>query len=176
MTRITFVVPGLPATAGSKKIIPNKRTGRGILVDSCKRGPKWREAVRVCFRTAYKGPPLEGAVSLTTLFCLPRPKSHYRTGKYAGMLKHDAPTAHTTKPDTTKMVRAIEDALSTKKKKGVVIFSGAWIDDSQVTAQNNRKVYADEQYQVGAYITIRGNGIEELKGGEQDGEETMSRQ
>jgi len=55
---------------------------------------------------------IEGEIMLCTYFQFARPKSHYRTGKYAGELKDSAPKYHTQKPDVTKLVRGVEDALS----------------------------------------------------------------
>jgi len=42
----------------------------------------------------------------------PRPKSHYRTGQYAGELKPNAPQWHTKKPDRDNADKIILDALS----------------------------------------------------------------
>lgn len=39
--------------------------------------------------------PWEGPVALTATFYFSRPKSHYRTGKFAHILKPDAPSWHT---------------------------------------------------------------------------------
>ena len=162
MTKITFFVPGLPATAGSKTCMNHPVTNVKFYKDSCKRGPQWRKDVQRCFRGAYKGAPLEGPVSFNLIFRMPRPKTHYRSGKHSSnILKPNAPQYPISKPDTTKMVRALEDALTTHKKRGVILWSGAWLDDSQVVTQHNWKLYADEQHPVGAYVTIRGDGIEE---------------
>jgi Holliday junction resolvase RusA-like endonuclease len=48
-------------------------------------------------------------------------------------LKRSAPTLHTQKPDTTKLIRCTEDAL-----QGV-----CWHDDCQVVSQQATKVWAD---------------------------------
>jgi len=39
--------------------------------------------------------PLEGALSVSMIFNMPRPKSHYRTGRYSHLLKSNAPKLHT---------------------------------------------------------------------------------
>jgi Holliday junction resolvase RusA-like endonuclease len=69
---------------------------------------------------------------------MPRPKYHF-TSK--GKLKDTAPYWHTVKPDTTKMLRAAEDAL-----KDIL-----WHDDGQVALQSNGKRYGN---QPGAQITV----------------------
>jgi Holliday junction resolvase RusA-like endonuclease len=71
-----------------------------------------------------------------------RPRSHYRTGRNAALLRGDAPAYPAGRPDLTKLVRAAEDAL-----KGVV-----WADDGQVVGQGNRKVYGEKP---GVRICVR---------------------
>jgi len=128
---IRFFVPGIPGTAGSKRGFVNKATGRVQIVDTCKRGPAWRADVVTAVSRAVAGDPFLGPVGLQVYFVLRRPKAHYRTGKHAHILRDDADTWHTSKPDLTKLVRAIEDAC-----KGI-----AWRDDSQVIAQHTFKLY-----------------------------------
>ena len=69
-------------------------------------------AVRFVAQDAWTGPPLEGPVSLALNFVLLRPASVSRT-------KRPYPTV---KPDASKLLRAVEDALT-----GVV-----YRDDSQI--------------------------------------------
>lgn len=128
---IEFQVVGEPATQGSKKVVPicNKsgpvvKNGR-VLTRAVEDNPKtaeWRQQVASAARQAYDGPLLTGAVSLTLVFERPRPRSHYGTGRNAETLKPSAPQYPTTKPDSVKLTRAVEDALT-----GVI-----WGDDSQV--------------------------------------------
>ena len=142
MNRIEFFVPGLPATQGSKKHV-----GNGILVESCKRLPEWRKRVQFEFDDATHGcVAFDGPVGLTCRFRMPRPKSHYRTGKHAGELKPDAPEYCNKRPDTTKMVRAVEDALSGR----------AFKDDAQVAVQHNEKKYSNNPRDIGVSVEIRG--------------------
>lgn len=76
---------------------------------------------------------LEGAIGIEFVFHLPRPKSHYGTGRNAGVLKAGAPHHHTGTPDTSNLVKLVEDALN-----GL-----AWRDDAQVVRLVATKVYAD---------------------------------
>ena len=79
-------------------------------------------------------PPLmQGPVSLRIVFLKPRPKGHYGTGRNAGKLKESAPEWPTTRPDTLKLARAVEDALT-----GVI-----WQDDSQVVAHDMAKRWGE---------------------------------
>ena len=122
-----------PATAGSKRAFHSKKTGKTWITDNCTRGKEWRATVRAAAaqqritRELYDGP-----LALMVDFYLRRPKSHYRTGKFSDQLKVSAPPLPTKKPDTTKLLRAIEDALT-----GVL-----WKDDAQITLQVVSKSYA----------------------------------
>jgi Holliday junction resolvase RusA-like endonuclease len=64
-------------------------------------------------------------------FYLSRPKAH----RGAKGLKPSAPHHHTTKPDTTKLLRCLEDALT----------NVIWRDDTQVVRQHVSKNYGDPE-------------------------------
>lgn len=136
-----IIVPGIPAPGGSKRPVRNKYTGKTHLIDDCKRNPEWRAVVALKAQEARVGGVMRGPLRLSVTFVYPRPKNHYRTGKNAGVLRPDAPKHKTTKPDTTKLLRSTEDALT-----GI-----AWVDDSQVVEQWATKIYGDDP---GAVITI----------------------
>lgn len=78
-------------------------------------------------------PLLEGPVWIEILSLEPRPKSHYRTGRYSHLLRPDAPAyPHITKTgDSDKLRRAVQDALT-----GVV-----YRDDKLVVDGTDRKDY-----------------------------------
>lgn len=80
MTR-RFAVLGLPAPQGSKRHV-----GEGRMVESSKRVKPWRRQVAAAYRDHDFGDVLDGPVSVTVDFYLPRPKSHYGTGRNAGAL------------------------------------------------------------------------------------------
>lgn len=84
---------------------------------------------------------LIGPLELHVTFYFPRPKSHYRTGRLAGVLKDAAPDFHTAKPDADKLLRAIGDALT-----GLVCR-----DDSQFATVRADKLYGEPR----AEITVR---------------------
>ena len=131
---IGFTVLGEPKPAGSKRAFRNPHTDRIAMVDSSgKAGKDWRRAVAEAGREAHHGPLLRGALSVQFLFYRPRPKSHYRTGKNAGLLRDSAPRDPITRPDVLKLARAAEDALT-----GVV-----WHDDAQIVSEHLYKCYGE---------------------------------
>lgn len=139
---IEFFVPGIPRPGGSKRAVKNKRTGKVILIDACKLNKSWRDTVAAFAMDAYRGELLHGALKVEFAFTMPRPKSHYRAGKYAGELKPNAPKYPITRPDRTKLIRSTEDALT-----GVI-----WRDDAQIVGGEPTKLYGDKP---GVLITIQ---------------------
>ncbi len=143
MVRVEFQVVGKPATQGSKKAMPiYGKGGRPVMkdgrmltrvVEDNPRLAEWRQEVAAAARRVYEGPLLTGAIFLTLVFERPRPKGHYGTGRNAGRVKASAPPYPTTKPDSVKLARAVEDALT-----GVL-----WQDDSQVVDHIIRKRWGD---------------------------------
>lgn len=130
--KLTFFVPGVAKPAGSKRGFYAPKLGRVLIVDDCKKSRDWKGDVKYAAMQAMAGrAPVAHAVMLTVSFAMPRPKSHYRTGRHAGSLRPDAPKWCTTKPDATKLLRCVEDAMT-----GVV-----WRDDAQVCFQIVEKKY-----------------------------------
>jgi Holliday junction resolvase RusA-like endonuclease len=54
---------------------------------------------------------LEGPLSLVVRAVMPRPKSHFGTGKNSGKLKDSAPYWHSCKPDLSNIIKQIEDCM-----------------------------------------------------------------
>lgn len=75
---------------------------------------------------------LKGDISLNVTFYMPRPKKHYRTGKYARLLKKDSPFWHSTKPDIDNLVKFVMDAL-----QGIL-----WSDDCKIVRLETSKIYS----------------------------------
>lgn len=138
--RIDFKVVGKPATAGSKRAFAHRHTGRIVVVDDCKGGKPWRKLVQAQANSKCSC-MLVGPLRLEVTFVMPRPLSHR---KKDGSLAQGAPATHTVKPDATKMLRAIEDALT-----GI-----CWIDDAQIVVQHVVKRYAEQNESPGALISI----------------------
>jgi len=143
--QIEFFVPGIPATSGSKTpfIYKDKNSGKNrvAMAPANKRQKPWMSDVKAFAVEAYKGDPVTVQVGLYIDFYLPRPKSHYRTGKNSDRLKDSAPDRPTGKPDSIKLTRALEDSL-----KGII-----WRDDSQVVTHHIERYYSRKP---GAQVTI----------------------
>ena len=141
VTVLRFTVLGKPQPAGSKRAFAIKRggvpTGKVAVADANPRAKSWQQEVasvaRAAFIDARGGGVFDGPLELRVWFYAPRPRSHYRTGRNAHLLRDSAPTWPIVRPDTTKLLRGLEDALT-----GVV-----WRDDAQVVVQTARKVYGE---------------------------------
>jgi len=118
-------------------------------------GRMWRQdvakAALEAMREQAEGQLLDGPLELVLTFHMPRPKSHYRSG--GRILKETSPKWHVHKPDATKLIRAVEDAMT-----GIV-----WHDDSQVAVQHVVKCYCEERQLCGCSVVVR--QIEEQAGG-----------
>jgi len=142
---IRFTVLGIPQSGGSKTPLRNPQTGKMFVKDSNPRARDWKAAVRTAARTVYDGPLLAGPLLLRVTFYLPRPKSHYRTGRHAAALRDDAPIWHTTRPDATKLLRPLEDGLT----------QVLWIDDAMVACQEIEKRYTGDGEPARAEVGVR---------------------
>lgn len=141
MTSVAFTVHGVAAPAGSKKGFYNAKARRVIITDDSARSRPWKAlvadaAVENMLTIGTNGsrvlegrPLLQGPLKLSVTFYLPRPKGHFG----ARGLKPSAPIYPTVKPDVTKLLRAVEDALT-----GIV-----WRDDAQIVSQFAQKVYGE---------------------------------
>jgi Holliday junction resolvase RusA-like endonuclease len=138
---ITFTVYGEAKPAGSKRAFVNPKTGKPIVTDvSGKAGRTWRSDVKAAAVEAMDGrPPFDGPLSLSLVIYRERPRSHYGTGRNAGIVKSSAPDYPTTRPDLTKLLRGIEDALS-----GIV-----YRDDSLIVDQHVVKRFGQPAVVVG---------------------------
>jgi len=126
---ITFTVYGKPEPGGSKRAGMNKE-GRIFIRDDNPKTKPWKLQIAQVAgelmhgRTLFKGP-----LSLVATFHTPRPQSHYNKSG----VSRSAPRYPTTRPDTTKLLRPVEDAL-----QGVV-----YADDAQIVEQLVRKRYGE---------------------------------
>ena len=159
--RIEFDVIGEPAPQGSKRTVPiRNREGRIVqkngrdltrTIEDNPRLPQWRQEVAQAAKSARESVALKGlltcAVALTLEFYRPRPKGDFGTGRNAGKLKASAPPYAIKRPDTLKLARAVEDALT-----GVV-----WVDDSQVVRHSLSKDWGD-YFRVRVVIETLGEG------------------
>lgn len=133
---VTLRIPGTPKPKGSLKCIGARGRGGHQLIEDHRPGQKeWRDrianTVRTKVRTRY---PRDVPVAVDVVFTLPRPKSHYRTGRNAHMLRDTAPDWPTGQRtgDTDKLFRLLGDALED---------GGLVADDAQIVAVTAVKVY-----------------------------------
>jgi len=77
--------------------------------------------------------PWTGPVEMRVKWVMPRPKSHYRTGKHAGELRPDAPLYCTSlrRSDIDNLEKLLSDAMN-----GIF-----FLDDSQIAVVHKAKVY-----------------------------------
>lgn len=151
---IRIVVPGKAEPAGSKtSFIPKSNDLifrlvaastpdqvkaalgglRANVVDANSKSSGWKQAVAWHAVEQFKGSPLTGPLDVEVMFVMPRLKSHYGSGRNSALLKDSADLYPAVRPDTTKLWRGVEDALT-----GIV-----WIDDGQVVNQAIQKRYGD---------------------------------
>ena len=83
--------------------------------------------------------PFDRPIKAELYFYETRPKSHYRTGKYADQLKPSCPKYNVVKKDIDNFVKFVFDTLN----------KHAYIDDSQIFELTCGKYYSDRNY---AYI------------------------
>lgn len=124
---VRFTVLGVAAAKGNMKGFPFKRRDGSlgaIVTEGTRNSKAWQLAVRGAAQQQCEGVFFDGAVRLAVVFFLPRPQSLPRKVKH-----------HTKKPDCSKLLRAVEDALT-----GVL-----WKDDSQVVQLIVQKAYATSQ-------------------------------
>lgn len=141
MTRVVFTVYGKPEPAGSKRAFALRKagiaTGKIAVVDDNPKGRSWKQEVAAAATAGMyeAGHTLvfTGPLGIGVTFFVSRPKGHFGTGRNADKLKDSAPVYPTTKPDATKLLRAVEDGMS-----GFV-----WRDDAQVVEQIVSKRYGD---------------------------------
>lgn len=77
---------------------------------------------------------LEGAFAVSLEFFMPRPRSHYRTGRFSHVLKDDAPMEHLVKGDVDNLTKTVLDQMTKSKY---------WKDDSQVVQLKVTKQWDD---------------------------------
>lgn len=108
---ISFTVPGVPQVQGNHRV-----SKHGYTYDTNKDLKPWRRTVALVAKQAMnkqRAEPMTGPVHLDLEFAMPRTKA----------MKTDPPPPMTQRPDSSKLQRAIEDALT-----GIV-----YQDDSQIT-------------------------------------------
>ena len=140
---VVFCARGIARPAGSKTI-GRKKDGSYFIRDaSGSKGTAWRKVVRQEALSAMRHRTvLDGPLNLTVTFFVIRPASHWnKSGLSAEGRRNPHPTS---KPDLTKLLRAVEDACT-----GVI-----WKDDSQIVKQVCYKKYCREMNGVPSVLVI----------------------
>ncbi len=145
MTGLAIRVYGTPAPQGSKRAYLNPHSHTVQMVESSKRVKPWREAVKYAV-LEHTVEQITAPLRLSVRFIVPRPRSHYRTGRFADRLKDSAPLYPAGKPDIDKLLRSTLDGLSE---------AGLFRDDCQVVGFDRLdKAYAEPHDPPGALIHV----------------------
>lgn len=114
----------------------------------------WKTLITCVAKAHRPDAPFTSPVSVNATFYFSRPKSHYRTGRYAHELRSDAPMWHFVKPDRDNLDKALLDALTQ--------VGGFWEDDCQVCDGTVRKMYG---MSPGVHVQIKAlNSLQEVEG------------
>ena len=141
MKTIEVWVPGLPVAQPRARAVSFRGHARMYNPGTAN---EWKACVIHALRQYFGTFPADVPIRCDLTFYLPRPKSHFGSGKNAQMLKKSAPTRPTGKPDRDNLDKAVCDAITA---------AGVWVDDSQVTSGTIRKRYCLEG-QTGCQIYI----------------------
>jgi Holliday junction resolvase RusA-like endonuclease len=144
---VEFVVVGKAQPAGSKRAFVVN--GHAVVTDANKNSKPWQAEVKAAAVEAMPSSDLlEGPLELVVLFYEPRPKGHYNSkGELNAQGQRNLWPAK--KPDVTKLVRGVEDAMT-----GVV-----YRDDAQIVHQFAAKHFGEP---ARAEIRVSCLSLEEL--------------
>ena len=120
-----FIVEGIP-----KALKRHRHTRQGRTYDPSKKDK--RDFLYQVMKLAPKSPPT-APLRVIIVFYMPRPKAHFRTGKFKGLLKPDMPIQHKSTPDLDNLVKMVCDSLNRVFYK----------DDSQISQLKAEKLYCD---------------------------------
>jgi crossover junction endodeoxyribonuclease RusA len=147
MTELKFFVAGQPVSQGSMKCVGARGGFHQLIASNKDTLNPWRELVqaRAEHAAAYRQwVPLDCAEA-RLVFRFDRPQSHYRTGRFADLLRDDAPLYPATAIDVDKAIRAIFDALTNAR---VVT------DDAVIVTVTAAKRYATPEHPAGVNVVL----------------------
>lgn len=110
METLKVCILGDPVALQRHRDGTNKKTGERFKYDPSSDAKK-----NFLWKALYsKRPPkpYSKAIKVDMYFFMARPKNHFRTGKFAGQLKANAPKWHTAKPDRDNLMKFVKDALN----------------------------------------------------------------
>ena len=115
--------------------------GKPVIYDASKKEKKdWLNLARIFSPEK----PYDGPLRMHIEFYFPRPKNHYRSGKYSELLKPSAPHIHTNMPDIDNLSKFILDAMNE-------VF---YEDDRQVVELNSHKEYLNDKQNTTGYTIV----------------------
>lgn len=143
-TSLSFTVWGVPIPQGSHRgFVVN---GRAVITQANSKTKSWRHEIAAAAAAAHADrPQITGPVEVHVTFVMPRPKHHYRTGRFADLLRSGAPVYAAGAPDCDKLLRSLGDALTA---------SAVIRDDAQIVVWRAAKVYADPGESPGAHVFV----------------------
>ena len=119
-------VRGIPKPQGSKSPKGRNAQGHAIVVESCKALPQWRyDVTMMAIEQRQKHGKITGPVLMRATFTMPKPTGAPKKKR----------TYADKKPDLSKLVRAVEDALTA---------AGVWEDDARVVLMAACKTFPGE--------------------------------
>jgi crossover junction endodeoxyribonuclease RusA len=133
------VILGTPKPQPRVKAV---RRGAHVGVYTPSSADEWRDTIKLALNR-HAGKNIEGAFAVKLSFFLPRPKSHFRSGKFSHLLKESAPEFHTKKPDCDNLAKLVLDVMTK-----IAYFK----DDSQVALLYVTKAYASDLEDEGVKI------------------------
>jgi Holliday junction resolvase RusA-like endonuclease len=137
---VVLTIGGTPVGKGSLKCIGTRGTRQHVLVEDNPRTQHWREEIaRAAHAAEFEVAGQGQAVGVEITSTLPRPASHYGTGRNAKRVRPSAPDFPTVKGtgDVDKLARLVLDALED---------SDVLDNDAQVVEVLSRKVYPDHAW------------------------------
>ena len=142
MEAITIIVLGDPKGQPRPKAF--SRGGHARVYDPGT-AENWKSQIAMaCKEMAVNGLMIHGPLNVEIHAYFKRPKSHYRSGKNAHLLKEDAPKWNTSKPDFDNIGKAACDALT---------HLGVWKDDAQIVDGRIKKEFTDGSARTRITIT-----------------------
>tara|TARA_R110002020_G_scaffold130796_1_gene292509 strand:- start:99 stop:518 length:420 start_codon:yes stop_codon:yes gene_type:complete len=107
------------------------RFARGFVYD-----PSSKDKKQVIYQVVeqFREKPMVGPVYIDFTFICKRPKSHYRTGKFANILKHTSPEYMVKKADIDNFIKFYMDCMN----------KICYLDDAQVYSIAAKKRYVEE--------------------------------
>lgn len=147
---ISISIPGTPIAkkrprfsvrGGKPRTYSDQHTEEGIFLNH----------VRASLPPGFE--PLQGPLSAEFEFWVPRPKSHFGTGRNADRLKPSAPLFPTKKPDIDNLEKFALDCLNAL----------AFVDDQQIVQTHSCKLWSPKRLPGMTVIRLRGMDNFELR-------------